>query len=355
MTLGKRIKAARGATPRKTIEFDLDLPSGTLSQYEGGRLPPIGRLRSLCERIKLDFGESLTYLVDPKNAKSENHGIKLMASDYSAIPQTLIGFSLATLIMGDRRSRPPNTLADVLAADVSSGDLFFYRGCYQIWHDKIAYMLPAETLTKVFLEGILTLGSPAVNLCSRIVNRAAAFRFFVPPEIDALERQLRDEFKGRPQDLLSLHADKLEKVIDGNRGHGFIDMFSAGVSHQENGPYQYGVLSLAQHPWDSTSIAILAGGQRGPATASVLKLLSEPDCFVKRPLGGIFRVQVPDVLGIDQRYPRLHPEWVTEVYSFEEYEAAMESHTHCSSEWAEGIKLLKANINRKSRLIKSRN
>jgi hypothetical protein len=71
-------------------------------------------------------------------------------------------------------------------------------------------------------------------------------------------------------------------------------------------------------------VAILAAGLHGPATAAAVKLLAQPGAFAERPLGGVFRVHVPNNAPWEERYHHLNPVWDTHPYTLEEYEASLD-------------------------------
>jgi hypothetical protein len=94
-----------------------------------------------------------------------------------------------------------------------------------------------------------------------------------------------------------------------------------------NAHSDYGVVSLCRHPWSENRVAIMVAGLHGPATAAAVKLLSQKDAFVRRPLGGVFRVNVPVDAPWEERYRHLSIDWDTHEYSIDEYASALQTFT----------------------------
>jgi len=263
-------------------------------------------------------------------------------------PGTLVDWSKAFLplvvFVGDRREAPPKTPADLLAASASMGDLYYLSRLSlpsdtEIRSDKTCVITSPESL-RTLLEGknLLVIGSPAANLMARAINGGSCFSFHVTP--DALTQaydfqKLLEPIRYLPGELERYTESKCETPIQkewSRRRRHLIYMFArsgildpvdyAGLRGTSTGPSSdYGVVSLCKHPWSDSHVAIMAAGLHGPATAAAVKLLSKKDAFKNHPLGGVFRVNVPNEAPWEERYHHLDPEWDTHEYSVEKYEA----------------------------------
>ncbi len=353
--LGRLIRDARTQAGLKQIEVQeaLGLAPGTLAHWEAGdRVGSTTQMRAVCDLLDIDFPHFINRWIECEPQPQVRDGLKLLAEDMGGqMRSDLHGFDVRTLIMGDRRDSPAESVADILALQVSIGDLFFLAELQrpmQIWFDKLVDLLSPEVLLRRFEHDILVLGSPAVNLAARNVNRKAAFRFHVPPDMVELEGRLRAELKesiGRSTE----RQDQIERVINANRGHGFIDPMASGISNLSRSNMEYGILSVSRHPWQSDRIAILAAGQKGPSTAAALRLLARKGCFENHPLGGLFSVSVPHTLEVIDRWEALNPEWHTRPYTLDEYRDATRRHEHCSAEFVDDMERLTTTVDERRR------
>jgi transcriptional regulator with XRE-family HTH domain len=245
------------------------------------------------------------------------------------------------VLVGDRRENPPHTIADLLASSGSPGDLFYFSSLKLsdktlIRSDKVTKLGTKEFFEDLGEHHLLIIGSPAVNLAARAVNSHACFSFIVSKDaIDsesAFEQVLKKE--AWDPDVLENYLDVESKNLEigkwaRKRRHMINDFARSGIMDPVNyagprglhpGANDFGVVTLCKHPWSNSKVAILAAGIRGPGTAASLKMLAEPNAFEDRPLGGVFRVRVPNEAPWASRYTMLKPKWDTHSYSVQAYE-----------------------------------
>lgn len=252
------------------------------------------------------------------------------------------------VFVGDRRETPPKSPADLLATSASMGDLYYLPQLRlpaetEIRSDKTVVIASRESIRNLVQDkNLLIIGSPAANLMARVVNSGACFSFHAKPEAlrQASEFQkLLEPIRYLP-DRLQRYADinsvtAMEKewsrrrryMIYGFARSGILDPVDyEGLRATTTPPYtDYGVVSLCKHPWADNRVAIIAAGLHGPATAAAIKLLSQPNAFAERPLGGVFHVHVPVDAPWEERYHHLNPEFDTHEYTIAGYASAMKS------------------------------
>jgi hypothetical protein len=251
------------------------------------------------------------------------------------------------VFVGDRRETPPKSPADLLATSASMGDLHYLPQLRlppetEIRSDKTVIIASRESIRNLVQDkNLLIIGSPAANLMARVVNSGACFSFHAKPEAlrQALDfqkllepiRYLPDRLE-RYTDINSVTATEREwsrrrrYMIYGFARSGILDPVDyEGLRATTTPPYtDYGVISLCKHPWSDNRVAIIAAGLHGPATAASIKLLSQPNAFAERPLGGVFHVHVPVDAPWEERYHHLNPEFDTHEYTIASYAAAMQ-------------------------------
>lgn len=336
LPLGQIIRRARGSLKQAAVEAQLGLAAGMVSRWEHGqRIKHVATMHRACDTLNINFRVFLTVWVACETDSVRKAELASLLGEFQHAYKTdLHGLQVQTLIMGDRRNEPASHVSD-FALQVSISDLFFLahlRCPMQIWFDKLVVVNNTSLVPRAFTDhDVLMVGSPAVNLASRLVNRHAAFRFYINRNIDRLESALA---KHGPNLARSLHRDKktraaIAKVIDGNRGQGFIDPLQPGVSHRTRVASEKGILTFAPNPWNSDKLVILAAGQGGAATAASLQLLARDTCFHDRPLGGVFEVNDLRELDRSVQFEHLDPQWVTRGYDFDKYLDAASKHSHC--------------------------
>ena len=177
-------------------------------------------------------------------------------------------------------------------------------------------------------------------MMARVVNSGACFSFHANPEairqasdfqkLLHQNRYLPDELQ-RFAGVNSSTPSQIEwsrrrrHMIYGFARGGILDPVDyEGLRGTTTPAYKdYGVITLCRHPWSDNCVAILAAGLHGPATAAAIKLLSQPEVFVSRPLGGVFHVHVPIDAPWEDRYHHLNPEFETHEYTIESYASAV--------------------------------
>jgi hypothetical protein len=366
--LGDVLKHAIKAVERKQFEVAdaCGVDPGDLSHYiRGDRLPTPSSLVAMVDHInclasragvalRLDLKELLLVragfeAAEPEALASFRDILSMYREGRGPLslsprgPRTLAtfpeAFALRTLLTGDRREWPPQTSADVLAGSASTaGDLFYFHtlpGRCAILTDKVVKLVRRDRLDQLLDHDFIVLGSPLSNLAAQEVNREASFRFAVPADALELARRLEAdlaEIRCAPHKLKA-YLDRstpegAQRGIDReNMLNGFASVDYSdpiGPTHRKNQRLQYGVVSLARHPWSDRHVAVLAAGDRGEATAAALKLLATKGAFAQRPLGGVFKVTVPSGVTWEERYPNLEPEWHTDQYTLDKYFAALD-------------------------------
>jgi hypothetical protein len=270
----------------------------------------------------------------------------------SSGPRTLTDWPNAffplVVFVGDRREMPPQTPADLLAASASMGDLYYFPKLQlppetEIRSDKTGVIAGSEGLrTLVQDKNLLIIGSPAANLMARTVNSGACFSFHVTLDASAQAEEFQkvlepirylpgelERYAGgtNPVTPMETKWSRLRRyMIYGFARSGILDPvdYSGLRAVSTNKHSDYGVVTLCRHPWSEKHVAIMAAGLHGPGTAAAVKLLSQENAFLNRPLGGVFRVHVPTDAPWEERYKHLNPEWDSHPYSLESYASSVQ-------------------------------
>ena len=310
-------------------------------------------------RIKLD--SIISYLEEnvPKQAMklfnanqnpihhySVTRGIEfpLMRESHS---RTLAGFphmfNPLTIIVGDRREIEPKTPGDLFALSASPGELRWILSLglpsnTEIISDKIFRKASKEFLEETFGQtNLLIIGSPAVNHVARLVNETAFFPF-------QFDSSVRNKVKEIVNDIDQLNGDrtKLMDFILSEKSKatssyylnqfmkgGFIDPVFENRTRGETVPFDrdYGTVSIARNPYSARSssefISILAAGVHLPGTTHAIKLLANANSeFKKKPMGGIFRVEMHDQKW-EVRVANGKPQLSTEDYTLVELQSKL--------------------------------
>jgi transcriptional regulator with XRE-family HTH domain len=283
-------------------------------------------------------------------------------------------FEDLVIVCGDRRESPPKTKGDLFVDSFSSADLVSLKALFErtgpldLRSDK-AFALGHEYVRREYAhKNIIVLGSPAVNILARDINKHAVFRFSIPksareflrcldeeiPEINDPDlrvifwdmaskwkegpsspipdtMQYYEDFKSKGfrvhkdqvldlkrkvSDLLGDHTAKEMRSLF--RKPGFIDPVDARLqgfyTRQDN---DFGVISLCPNPYsDGKHFCILAAGIHAPGTDMAVRVLASND-FKDHPLGGVIEVKLNLDAAWMERLSNATFDWQTRPYSVE--------------------------------------
>ena len=365
--LGPLLKAARdkaSLTLAKLAE-ETSLTASAISNFEAGyRVPSVAQILKLSKALALDarrliharaWEQTNSELFDTENQAELNllrapvlqqlHDLvtvssldretKVISGEHLTLQDFPNGFNVRTIVVGDRREDPPNTLADILALTASTGDLTYLPDLglqdARIRSDKIFKLAQDADLRAKLNHDLILVASPAANLGSREVNDSACFRFSISPEVREAEKNFENEvgkFAFDPDELKAFAKRKhslLTRLKEDFARPGFVDPIdfdgSRGFTRGRGSRTDYGVVTLCKNPWSPKGVAILAAGISGPGTAAALKLLGTEGAFEQHPLGGVFSVNVATEAHWEDRYDMLKPELDTHPYSVEKFVA----------------------------------
>ncbi len=221
-------------------------------------------------------------------------------------------FHPLAVIVGDKREDHPVNTGDLFAFSASPVD--------DRWLASLGLAEDTEKYSdKVFSPGVakddwlrkrfgkshlISIGSPASNLFTRMYNKCFLFRFALSRET---ERKWYDITQNQYPKLDS--PAKLRLFADESKDHlrhtmrlfkqpGFVNYlykhFKMGIDSK--GDQDFAVISVGRNPYAEPGApfyAILVAGIHLPGTAQALKFLAEPDNFTDHPFGGILEVEVP--------------------------------------------------------------
>ena len=310
----------------------------------------------------------------PQSTRSGRMG---SASAVPTLEDFPYGFEDLIIICGDRRESPPKSKGDLFVDAFSSADLaslktlFDKTGPLEIRSDKLfmsGNLSSSDHLKQVYGQrNLIIIGSPAVNLVARTINRNAVFRFATSkgmreflrywdeefPEIN--DRKLREifwdmaskwngsletsgidtnhyyeeaqkrihpgqieELARKVGELLTSHTVKDVKASF--HKYGFVDP----VANKEQGYFlrddnDFGVISLCPNPYSDGGnyFCILAAGIHGPGTDMAVRVLATDD-FKEHPLGGIVEVKLDLEARWSERFSTADFTWQTGSYTVNE-------------------------------------
>lgn len=244
-----------------------------------------------------------------------------------------------TIVVGDRRERPPQTPGDFFAHTSSSRDLtwIFSLGLSQysvLWNDKIISATADDSEVPDYLKTrhLLIIGSPFCNLMTRKLNNSIFFRFNIKRNVLREINQEEDNNRG-----LTRNADELKKELSklSNRhdewvmqlrGLGFIDPIrgqlhaGAFAGHEDD----YATISFCKHPYSNEHYAIVVAGLHLPGTMAGVKTLAEPEFFKGRPLGGIVKIEIPHGNWYE-KLTRSTTKWFTSEYTIDNFKEKIDT------------------------------
>jgi len=365
--LGPLLKAAREKAELTLVKLaeGTGLSAPAISNFETGlRIPSVAQILRLSNALALDAGrlmfartweqakgeeleadapDALTILRanvlqqlrDLVTDSSLGRAKRVVTGEHLTLRDFPNGFNVRTVVVGDRREDPPNTIADILALTAATGDLAYLLDLglqgTRIRSDKIFKLAQETDLRAKLNHDLIFVASPAANLGSREVNDHACFRFSISPEVREAEKNFENEvgkFAFDPDELKAFAKRKhspLTRLKEDFARPGFVDPIdfggSRGFSRGRGSRTDFGVVTLCKNPWSPNGIAILAAGISGPGTAAALKLLGTEGAFEQHPLGGVFSVNVATEAHWEDRYDLLKPVMDTHAYSVEKFEA----------------------------------
>ncbi len=278
------------------------------------------------------------------------------------------GFYPLSIVCGDRRESKPATRGDLLAYSLSITDLMFLprlklKEDVEILSDKPFLVMNSGYLKERFGQrNLLVIGSPAVNLLVRQLNKHSIFQFDSATVIDVWTKwekhikanpQLNDgryvaafweivqspnkdirDFvvpDGIPEQELQQLYDTAKALLDGKspkdlmnsfRKPGIIDPVDNKLHAQSTrADNDFAMISIARNPYsdDNKFVAILAAGIHGPGTAHAVRCLAQKNIhFDKHPFGGVIEVRLDPFKDWPTRFETASCDWQTEDYTPED-------------------------------------
>lgn len=286
-------------------------------------------------------------------------------------------FSPLVVVIGDRRESKPKTKGDLLVYSVSSVDVTYIHylnlpKSTLILSDKIFVLEDKSYIEEKFgTTNILTIGSPAVNLFSRQINKISFFKLFISDDaIQAMRKQeeILDTIKTDKLGLLIYHQilngvkapdiiaktfkipdirivkEKFDKIFSEYEKTGLKNY--KDLMHKFEGEYiidpvedkkldlenqvkrgtfiqdynDFGFVSLSKNPFASSDdyCCVYVAGRHGPATSHGLRLLSIKDFWKNRPLGGSFEIQMDQVKAFSEKFENAIEIFETDEYFFDD-------------------------------------
>ena len=410
-TLGALIKSLRIAQlPDQLTQTELAKKVGKTKQWLGpiemdNAAPSLEMLMALWKELgseeSPDFGEWLlkwlklkidTELGGDKEALKAIYRFKaqsdletkskMSGSQVLTLEDFPYGFENLMIVCGDRREMPPKRKSDLFVDAFSSCDLSSLKtllqrtGPLDIKSDKIFVSgneSHAEYLKQTYgHNNLIVIGSPAVNLMARAINRNCVFRFSTTKEMrqflkcwedefpEINDRKLRDifwemastwpdskqveaehyykeaerrGFRIQPGQIEELQR-KVNKLLGErtaryykNSFHrlGFIDPIAnveqAFFLMDDN---DFGVVSLCPNPFADEKNAgnyfcILAAGIHGPGTDMAVRLLANAsENFKNHQLGGVIEVKLDLEARWSEKFQTAGFKWQTADYTVNE-------------------------------------
>lgn len=285
------------------------------------------------------------------------------------------GFENLVVICGDRRETSPESEGDLFVDPFSSADLasmktlFDRTGTLDIRSDKAFVLDDKDYLKREYGDkNIIVVGSTAVNLLTRAVNKRCVFRFSISktandflaylneeiPEIHndhlrqifwemakkwrepskvidtdsyykdykkrgfKIQRAQIEELARKVKELLKDHTARQMKSYF--RKPGFIDPVAARLEGFFARPHNdFGVISLCPNPYadDERHFCIVAAGNRALGTDMAVRVLATND-FKEHPLGGVIEVKEDRSLSWIERLYNANFEWHTKDYTIDD-------------------------------------
>ena len=375
-TLGETIASARKAQhmTQSQLAKEIETSNKVLSQIENGNPPSLKFLVRIHEKL-LPQGDISFWVL---KWAQENLGKEGLKSDrmnflkealsslaiYKQPPDLRIHKSLEyfpsrflplIIICGDRRESSPKTGGDLLAYSVSIADLTFLLdidwpvGAVVIRTDKIIQQGNIYLESKLGKANLLVIGSPAVNLLAREINKYSIFRFVQEAELKGFQERLASigdlnaqdlqefakliqldpfpidtpndegrlgELKAKAKDVLGVQTAKY--WMNSFRKPGFVDPVRQRIQGSTTASdTDFGVISLSKNPWSASGehVAILVGGIHGPGTAHAVRALAQHEEFKSHPYGGIIEVDIDNQQDWPTKFETARWKWETPDYT----------------------------------------
>ena len=279
------------------------------------------------------------------------------------------------VVVGDRREFRPKTIGDILAYSVSTTDLLYLnrlglRPDTLIVSDKLFLLEDeAKLKDKYGKYNILTIGSPDVNLFSRIINDNSLIRFRIdekakiemknqkaivekykfdqmalhfykaileqgietPEEYKKLRdeiiiEEIKDKFNIIKNLIRKTEIENIKSLLRKYMGDAILDPI---VNHRidiKNSKVQgtfvnqgvdFGLISLAINPYSSTDeyCVIYVAGRHGPGTSHALRALSMKEQWINHPYGSVIEVLIDLAGSYSDRFQNVVIQWGSETYS----------------------------------------
>lgn len=287
-------------------------------------------LEAYCKKCPEAQINKLYLQVDSNEFVEELHN-QLEETHFKRLTHWPRSFLPIVTLTGDRREKYPESIADLIVLSSSTSDLTWISSVglppkTLIRSDKITVVGDPDYLRETLGSSTLfVVGSPGTNLVARMVNSSVPFPFNIPAEVYEDEEKIRDELEkiGPYQDELlqykEKHEDRLNALMNEFRGNGFFDPIRMEVRGTHSGASRdYGVVTVGLNPFSNKHLAVIVAGTHLPGTMGAMKLLSNPENFRQRPLGGIIRVYIPGSLPWPRRVVESRPYWDTPSYTITE-------------------------------------
>lgn len=281
-----------------------------------------------------------------------------------------------TIVCGDRRESSPRTRGDIFAYSMSTTDLMFLPhlkldSTVDIRSDKLFVLMDEEYLQRKFGQtNLLIIGSPAVNLLARLVNKTAIFQFDPATDIAVWERWERyvnankllndrrylqafwelaealPSARGHTsmdEDLPAQELSELKNIViqllDGSTPKDLMNKFrKPGIMDPADNCVQaqttrsdndFAVISVARNPFADSDdyLAIIAAGIHGPGTAHAVRVLAQEDNNISlqdHPLGGVLEIELDAFKDWPTRFEKATCRWQTRRYTTAQIQANLE-------------------------------
>lgn len=154
---------------------------------------------------------------------------------------------------------------------------------------------------------------------------AKAYRNKIP-----LDDYLKKRFESVSQQIASVGALNYRELLREFEGKGIIDPIVNGrldLAHPKvrgEQPQEYndfGFVSIAKHPFvdNDEFLVVYSAGRHGPGTSHSVRFLSQHEMWAKRPLGGVFEVQMETSESYRTKFQEVAMIWDTDEYDHKSF------------------------------------